>query len=108
MQGACKVMHLGSIQVQSIHNAGIFLEIGTNDGSLLLSPKPETLQIDGCNCVSHDAGVFMEIGIGTNDGNALRVVGPKTQFAGSPGSKQTHSQPAEKLCSHFLLDPKTL
>jgi hypothetical protein len=28
--------------------------------------------IDGCHCVSHDAGVLMEIG--NNDGNALRVV----------------------------------
>ena len=35
-------------------------------------------------------------------------MGHHTQFAGSPGSKQTHSHPAEKLYSHLLLDPKTL
>jgi hypothetical protein len=37
----------------------------------------------------------------------VEASGPNTQSPGSPGSKQTHSHPAEKLCSHFLLDPKT-
>jgi hypothetical protein len=40
----CTVMHHGSI-----HNAGIFLETGTNDGSILLNPKPYRL-MDAIAC----------------------------------------------------------